>query len=365
MAELTINTKNIQDNICKLGDFFHDHGIKWSLITKVFSGDMDFLENVLTPEVIDKIDTIGDSRLTSLKNLRKVNPQMRTIYIKPPAAVYAEEVVAYADVSLNTSYDTIAALNEAAMLQGKIHQVIIMIELGELREGVSEEDIYEFYNSVFQLENIEVVGIGSNLGCMYGIEPTRDKLQQLCDIKHLITKSFNRELPLISGGTSITLPLVIENRVPKEINHFRVGEAAFFGVSPLKNEQFMDLSPHTFYFNANIIELEEKSLVPDGKISEANIGHTIDYEAFEEEETSYKAILDFGMLDVDKSDIEVVDKTISFVGITSDMIVVDLGLNKDAQGNQKYNVGDKITFIPGYMGVARLLNSKFIEKKFL
>src|SRR5690606_36935754 len=101
-------------------------------------------------------------------------------------------------------------------------------------------------------------GIGSNLGCMYGVEPSYDKLLQLSLYKELISARFKKDLHLISGGTSITLPMVESKAIPPEINHFRVGEAAFFGVSPLDNKQFKDLSTDTFEFFANIIEIEEK-----------------------------------------------------------------------------------------------------------
>ena len=135
-------------------------------------------------------------------------------------------------------------------------------------------------------------------------------------------------------------------------------------MSPLNNEQFHKLHTDTFDFTANIIELDEKKIVPDGIISDANIGHTAEFDEKDIGETSYKAILDFGMLDVDKEDIEAIDPDISFVGITSDMLVIDIGNNKTKDGKQKYHIGDKIHFKPNYMAVARLLNSKFIAKKF-
>lgn len=365
MAELIIETEKIKENIRTLSDYFEEKGIDWSLITKVFSGDHDFLENILTEEVIDKINSVGDSRLTSLKNLRAVNPAMRTIYIKPPAAIYADDVVKYADISLNTSFSTIKALNEAAGRAGKIHQIIIMIELGELREGVNRDDVMSFYEKVFKLPYIEVIGLGSNLGCMYGIEPTYDKLLQLSIYKELISTKFNKKLKYISGGSSITLPMIDQGAIPKDINHFRVGEAAFFGVSPLYNRQFRNLHTDTFAFEANIIELEEKKIVPEGVLSDANIGHTADFEDHDVSETTVKAILDVGMLDVDKDDIEALDKEVHFVGITSDMMVVDIGKNLTVEGKTKYRVGDRVRFKTNYMAVARLLNSKFIDKRFL
>lgn len=365
MAELIIKREKIKNNIKYLSEYFDQHDIHWSLITKVFSGDKEFLKNILTRDVIDKINSVGDSRLTSLKNLKEVNPDMRTIYIKPPAETYADDVVKYADISLNSSFSTIQSLNEAAKKAGKIHHIIIMIELGELREGVNRDDVMTFYEKVFNLSHIEVIGIGSNLGCMYGIEPTYDKLLQLSMYKELISEKFKKRLKFVSGGSSITLPLIEQGKVPKDLNHFRIGEAAFFGVSPLYNKRFKELNTDTFEFEANIIELEKKKLVPEGVLSDANIGHTADFDEYDAEETTVKAILDFGMLDVDKDDLEMLDPEVNFVGITSDMMVVDIGKNKTNKGLKKYRVGDKIQFKPNYMAVARLLNSKFIDKRFV
>lgn len=253
MAELIIHSDKIKENIKYLSSYFDSHNIEWSLITKVFSGDKTFLKKILTKEVIENINSVGDSRLTSLRNLREVNPDLRTIYIKPPAEIYADDVVKYANISLNTSLSTIKALNESAKKRNLIHKIIIMIELGELREGVNREEIIEFYESVFNLTNIEVIGIGSNLGCMYGVEPTYDKLMQLSLYKELISAKFKRDLKFVSGGTSITLPLVENEIIPKDINHFRIGEAVFFGNSPLDGKPFKNLHSNTFEFYANII----------------------------------------------------------------------------------------------------------------
>lgn len=365
MAELTIHTQKIKRNIGKLSALFAASDIKWSLVTKVFSGDVDFLRQILTEEVIENIGSVGDSRLTSLKNLKAVNPRMKTIYIKPPSKIYADEVVRYADISLNSSLSTIMTLNAEAGKIGKVHEIILMIELGEIREGINEASLLEACEKIFAMEHIHVLGIGSNLGCMYGVEPTYEKLERLLQYKADIEMRFGKKIALISGGTSITLPLLEQGAIPAEINHFRVGEAVFFGVSPLKNERFQDLETDIFDFTAHIIELEYKQVNPDGLIGDANIGQTRDFDPEETGRSSYKAILDFGMLDVDKTDIEFEDKELSFVGMTSDMLVIDLGKNRTPDGKKKYSVGDRIRFLPNYMAVARLLNSKFIDKKYM
>jgi len=363
MAELVVKTENIIRNIQKLDDFLKKQNIQWSLVSKVLSGDISFLKRILIDDIVNRLHSVGDSRLSSLKTIKKLNPELITIYIKPPAQSLVSNIVRYADISVNTSYRTIEALSKEAVKQKKIHKILIFIELGELREGVVRENIVEFYKKVFNLPNIEIIGIGSNLGCMYGIEPTYDKLLQLSLFKQLLEQMFNKKIPLISGGSSITLPLINRKLVPKAINHFRIGEAAFFGTSPLDNKRFQKLSTDTFRFNANVIELEEKNSVPDGVISDASIGHTSEILENEPLYKTYRAIMDFGILDVDVNDIKPKDENINFIGTTSDMTVYDIGQNINSQLKAKYQVGNKMTFIPNYMATARLMNSKFIDLK--
>ncbi len=361
MAELVVKTENIIKNIQKLDTLLKKHNVQWSLVSKVLSGDIDFIKKILTDDVVQRLHSVGESRLSSLKNIKKVNPEIETIYIKPPARQLAKSIVECADISVNTSADTIELLNREAKKQKKIHKVMIFIELGELREGVVRENIVDFYKKVFNLSNIEIIGIGSNLGCMYGIEPTYDKLVQLSLFKQLLEEMFETKINLISGGSSITLPLLNKRMVPPSINHFRIGEAAFFGTSPLDDKKFNSLSTDTFSFNANILEMEEKWSVPDGVMGEGNIGHTATPEESKQTEKSYRAILDFGMLDVDVDDLKVRDKNLNFVGTTSDMTVYDLGQNINSKLKQKYQVGNKIFFKPNYMAVARCMNSKFVD----
>lgn len=362
MATLKVDTGIILDNIRKLNSFLDEYNIRWSIIMKVLGGNQQVLECILNSEELRNIHSIGDSHLTGLKKIKQIKPDAVTIYIKPPAIDQIKNVISYADISLNTSIRTIEALNKEAKRQNKIHKIIVMIELGELREGVVREQILDFYKKVFRLSNIEVIGIGTNLGCMYGVEPTFDKLIQLCLYKRIIELTFRRKIDLVSGGSSITLPIVGKGKRPQEVNHFRIGEAVFFGTSPFTNKRFRNLSAQGFEFRANIIELAEKDTSPDGNIGEGNIG-TVAQINNNKRTKAYRAILDFGILDVDVDDIFPKDKGIHFAGTTSDMTVYDLGENKRKDGKQKYRIGDQILFHPNYMAVARLMNTPFIEKK--
>jgi ornithine racemase len=356
MATLQIQTDQIIGNIKKLNEFLKPKGIEWTLVTKILNGYKPALEKILGDPSIDLLHSIGDSRISNLKAIKEIRPEIVTIYIKPPAINQAKNVLKYADISLNSSYETLKELDIQAEKQDKIHRVIIMIEMGELREGVVRGNILNFYEQIFQMKNISVIGIGTNLGCMYGVEPTFDKLIQVSLYKQLIEKSFGVKLELISSGSSITLPLVAMGKIPKGVTHFRIGEAAFLGVSPYDGKKFRNLSANAFDFSAEIVELKKKEVVPDGNIGDGAVGITADYNQHQYDE-SYRAIVDFGELDVDHTNLFPKDKSINFIGTTSDMTVYDVGQKKT-----RYKVGHQLHFNPSYMAVARLTNSKYMTK---
>lgn len=304
------------------------------------------------------VERLCDSRISNLKVIKEISPDIETFYIKPPAQGNVHGIIKYADISFNTEIETIKALSVEAQKQNKIHKILIMIEMGELREGVLRDEFLDFYEAVFELPNIDVIGIGTNLTCMYGVLPTHDKLIQLSLYVKLVEAKFNRKIPYTSGGTSVTIPLIFQNLLPKDINHFRVGESFFMGTEPYHNEAIEGLSTHIFELSAEIIELTEKPVVPDGELGENLKGDTMTFDEKDRANTSYRAILDLGVLDVDEDQARLQDKSIEIVGSSSDVIVVDLGDNK-----QKYKVGDFIKFDLGYLAVLRIMNSRYIEKR--
>jgi predicted amino acid racemase len=355
MATLTINVDAIGDNVAQLDAFFASHGNRaWTLVTKVLCGHYETLSALKEEGILSIPHSVGDSRLDSLSIIKSLDPDIPTMYIKPPEVGYADQVVRYSDYSLNSSYYTLKALNNAASRLGITHRVILMVELGEIREGVQGESLLGLVKQARGLQNIEIAGIGTNLGCMYGIEPTRDKMVQLDLYRQIIESECGVALEYLSGGSSITLPLVESGRLPASINHFRVGEAAFFGTTPIEAAAFNGLNTDTFLFEAQIIEFYKKYNEPDGLISEANIGHTAEPESGIEK--SYRAIMDFGLLDTDHESLKP-RLDADFVGISSDMVVYACG-----DGEKDHAVGEIIPFDTNYMAVAKLMHSAFIHK---
>ena len=354
MAFITLNINKLKSNFDYLDNLFKKNGIEWSIVTKLLSGNKNFLTALLKFD----IKRIADSRVSNLKMIKSINPKIETIYIKPPAKRSISNIVKYADISMNTEFETIKLLSQEAKKQKKVHKIIIMIELGELREGIMGEDFVGFYESVFKLKNIKVVGIGTNLSCLYGVLPNHDKLIQLSLYEQLIEAKFNRQIPYVSGGSSVTIPLIFQNLLPKGINHFRVGETLFLGTDVYNNSKFKKMNSDIFMLYSEIIELIEKPTVPMGEMGRNVEGEKLEFKQSNIGETSYRAIIDLGLLDAETNHLEFTDKSLKFVGASSDMIVIDLGVNKN-----KYNVGDLVEIKMDYMGILRIMNSKYIGKK--
>lgn len=356
MAYLTFNRTKLKHNYDYLKRLFQAHGIEWAIVTKLLCGE----ENLLK-EVIDLgIKEVCDARLINIKRIKELAPDdVQTVYIKPPARKIIPEIVRYADASFNSEYHTIKAISEEAGRQGKMHKIIIMIELGDLREGIMGEELIDFYGSVFELPNIKVTGIGSNLNCLHGVMPSQDKLIQLSLYKQLIEAKFGRKIPWVTGGTSVVIPLLETHQLPEGINHFRVGETLYFGTDIVNHTDIKEMEQDVITLYAQIIEVTEKPVVPIGEMDANPQGETFEVDESLYGKTTHRAILDVGTLDI-SSDylIPFKDDSIEFVGASSDMLVIDIHDNK-----RGYKVGDFIPFHLKYMGALTLFNSDYIEKR--
>jgi len=354
MSYITLNSPKLFHNYQYLEKLFSDHEIHWAIVAKLLCGHEDFLKVVLQMTGKD----LCDSRLSNLKTIKELSPGTRTIYIKPPARRLAASIVRFADVSFNTELNTIKALSDEAVQQQKVHKIVIMVEMGELREGIMAKDLPQFFGDVLKLPNIEVVGIGTNLNCLNGILPDERKLFKLNRYKEIVEEMYGREIPYVSAGSSVTIPLLFKNQVPEGINHFRIGETLFFGTDVYQDSVISGMYQDVFTLTVEIIEMREKPVVPAGTAGTNLTGDTPVHDQKDIGKTSVRAIADVGLLDIDQKNICPVDPEVEIIGASSDMMILDLGDNAS-----HFKVGDTLEFTMNYMAVLRAMNSDYVDKK--
>jgi ornithine racemase len=353
MAYLNLNRTKLKENYSFLKILFEQHDIEWGVVSKMFCGNREYLK-----ELIDLgVKEIHDSRISNLAKVKEIAPSVQTVYIKPVSKRNLAKMVAYADVSLNSELQTIRWISKEAVRQQKNHKVIIMIETGDLREGVMGEHLVDFYEQVFELPNIEVVGLGTNLNCLNGVLPSPDKLIQLSLYRQIIELKFDRIIPWVSAGTSVTIPLLLQKQLPKGVNHFRVGETLYFGLDLLEERVIPGMHGDVFELNAEIIEMQQKPSIPTGDLGANPSGEFAQIDSALYGVSTFRAILDIGLLDVDPKFLISEDPKIELLGASSDMLIVNLDDNP-----KNYQVGDLLKFNLKYMGALHILNSSYVEK---
>ncbi|CAN5478712.1 ornithine racemase Orr [soil metagenome] len=353
MAYVKLYRSELRHNFEYLDSLFKKNGIKWGITTKLLCGNKDFINEVINLGVGE----VHDSRISNLRVVKNIDPETVTIYIKPPPKDTIPDLIKYADISLNTELSTMHELSEEAVRQGKVHKVIIMIEMGDLREGVMRDDLVDFYEKVFRLPGLEVVGLGTNLNCLHGVMPDGDKLIQLALYKQIIELRFKKEIPLVSGGTTVTIPLLLKNQLPTGVNHFRIGEALFFGKDLFSDGVIEGMSDQVLELYTQIIEISEKPMVPTGDLGINPQGRTTQVVKENVGKTAYRAIVDIGTLDIQPNYLIPVNENVTITDASSDMLILDVGENPN-----EYKVGDKIRFKLKYMGALGLMSSDYIEK---
>lgn len=353
MNQVIVNLEALQHNLRQINAWMEKQGASWTVVTKMLCGHADTLRALH----LLGVRSIGESRLENLAEMPQILQDLETWFLRVPDLSSVEEVARCSDVSLNSEHEVIATLNEASRKQGKIHKIIIMIELGDLREGILPGTLVDFYQRVFELDHIEVIGVGANLGCLAGAIPNVDQFMQLILYRELLELKFGHKLPLISAGSSVVLPLLLEGSLPKAINHFRIGEAIFLGTDLINGGTLAGLRDDVYRLRAEIVEIKEKGLVPQG---ETGVSTPIDAEFTTEAEPGqrgYRALVSVGNLDTDVTGLTPVDERLQVAGASSDIVVVNVG-----ESDRNLKVGNHIEFSLNYPALLRLMSSRYVEK---
>lgn len=345
---LRINLEKLRENTQTIVNLCEKRNIKVVGVTKVFCA----IPEVAQTMVKGGVEILGDSRIKNLKKLQHIPvPKM---LLRIPMKSEVEEVIKYADISLNSEIDTIKSLSEEAKKQRKIHEIILMVDLGDLREGVLKEGVIPIVEQIVKLEGIRLRGIGTNLTCYGSVIPTPDILEELVEIKNSINKKFNLNLDIVSGGNSSSLYLVQNGLIPRGITQLRIGEAIVLG----RETAFGDRIPHTyddvFTLEAQIVELKEKPSYPRGILGMDAFGER---QVYVDRGIMKRAILAIGKQDVNMNDLIPIDSSIELIGSSSDHLIVNV-----TNSQFPYKVGDIIKFKLRYGGILSCSTSEYVEK---
>jgi predicted amino acid racemase len=291
---------------------------------------------------------IGDSRIGNLAVLRTAGVAPLTL-IRTPMLSEVADVVRLGDTSLNTEPVVLDALAGAALALGTIHDVVLMVELGDLREGVAVHDVVDLARHVRRQPGLRLIGLGTNLACRCGVVPDQAKMEELSRLTVRVEAACQTLLAVVSGGNSANLGWALSTGDTGRINDLRLGEAILLGTEPSYRRPIEGLRLDAFTLVAEVIEVRLKPAQPWGTVAQATFGHV---PAPSGTGTVRQAIVALGRQDTDP-DGTVARRSFPMLGMSSDHLVLDVG-------DQDVSVGDELAFDLDYSALVRAMTSPFI-----
>lgn len=369
---VVIDIKKLRENINTLAGITKDDGnCSLMIVTKGLCADLEMVKMLAgAPEV----DFVADSRLKNIQSYSKIvrDAGKKTVLIRIPMLSEVEELVKYVDVCFNSEMETVRAIDKAAAKQGKVQDVLLMIDLGDLREGIffeNEDEILRAATEIKEMKNVNLYGIGVNLTCYGAIIPKNENLSRLVQIGKKIEAETGLKLEMISGGNSSSIYLIESDKMPRigrmpkdeklpeGINNLRLGEAFLLGNDTAYETEIPNTHHDAIKLQAQIVELKEKPSLPIGEVGVDAFGEKPYYE---DKGIMKRAIIAIGKQDTDLGSMTPVDKRIEIMGGSSDHIILDL-----TACNDDYKLGDIVEFTVGYGGMLKLATSPYVDRVYV
>lgn len=347
--KLIIDKTKVLHNMRTLVSAAHACGVSIALVSKVVCAHPSVVECIAE----SGCDMLADSRIENLEQAQVSIPKLSLRISMPDCA---EDVVRASDISLESEETTILVLQKAAEKLHKMHKIILMIDLGDLREGLFYQDyetILHAAQTVKSCPNLELYGTGTNLTCYGSVLPDEQNLGTLVRITEHLRADLDLPIPVISGGNSTSLQLLLENRLPRGINHLRLGESAMCGVIPGTYTKIDGCCQDAYRLDAELVECKYKPSYPIGELSKNAFGETVEYV---DKGTIYRGIAAIGRQDVRTDGLTPIDSRIEILGASSDHLLLDL------TNAPEYRVGDTVSFGLDYGALLSASTSAYVHK---
>lgn len=285
---------------------------------------------------------LGTSRLEQVAKCRAAGVPGPWLLIRIPGLTELPDVVALCEASLQSEWPTLLALEEECLRQNKTHRVIVMTDLGDLREGFwDKKELVDVCERVERdLPHVQLAGIGVNLTCYGSTKPTPEKMNELVGLARQVEQRIGRKLEIVSGGATSSFTLVHWGTMPAGVNHLRIGEAILLGKDlqvdwGIRDMDYLRMDALTL--RAEVVEVKDKPTYPIGEFAIDAFGRK---PAYEDRGIRRRAILALGRADVGELESLIPrEPGLTVIGGSSDHCIVDV---EDCP--RRLQVGDIVEF---------------------
>ncbi len=347
---LRIDVAKLRHNAQTLVDLAKSFSISIWGVTKVLGG----APPVGAAMLAGGVTALADSRLTNLRRLASSFPDTPKVLLRLPSPRQAEAVVHIAACSLNSEWTTLQALSQAAVAAQRQHRVLLMVDVGDLREGLWPDQVIPFVKRAIGLPGLQIAGLGTNLTCYGGVIPSPKNLGILVDLARELERQGLVQCEIVSGGNSSSLQLLQEGKIPRGINNLRLGESLILGRETVSRHPIAGLHTDAVVLQAEVVEVKQKPSVPVGHIGQDAFGNK---PVFVDRGLQRRAIVAIGKQDVDPGGLAPLDPGITVLGASSDHLLLDVGAYPG-----KVKVGQVFSFGLNYAALLAASTSAYVHK---
>ena len=351
---LVLDHEALRENMSTVTGWCADAGIDVAGVIKATTG----MPSVALDYESCGAKWIASSRLEQLRRAKEAGVKVPLLMIRVPMISELDELVQICDWSLQSELSTMEALEKAAVKAGRKHNVILMADLGDLREGVFEKgELIGLAKHVEEeLPGIHLAGIGTNLGCVGSVVPTEEKMLMLADRAEAIEEVIGRPLEVVSGGATSSLMPLFDGVMPAKINMLRIGAVVYCGPNEdlrtcYGRKEVDIMRDDVFTLEAEVVEVNVKPTHPIGELGVNAFGEKA---AYVDRGMRRRVILAIGRADYgDIGDIIPQHEGAEVTMASGDHTIVDV---EDCK--EDFRPGDVMRFSLKYSAILRLTASE-------
>ena len=253
---IEVDLGKIRDNTQTIAGRLGLRGIGVTGVTKAVCGHPAIAQAMLDGGA----SGLADARMSNVQRLREAGMTGSITLIRTPMISQADKVVQACEASYNTEILAISALAAAATRNGSVHGIVLMVEMGDQRDGILPENLADIAKQVMQMSGVALKGIAANFACLNGFVPTAFQMAAFGDLANEIEGVCGPFVKIVSGGNSANLPWALGEHATGRVNDLRLGETILLGVEPVSGDRIDGLYTDAFTLVAEVIETEIESL---------------------------------------------------------------------------------------------------------
>lgn len=344
---IEVDLEKIRHNTRYLVQRLGHRGIVVTGVTKAVCGHPDIARAMLDGGVTG----LADARIENIEWMRRSGINCPMSLIRTPMLSQADRITQGCSSSYNTELDAIQLLASSARRADTVHGIILMVELGDLREGVMPGDLEDITRKVMSIPGVALKGIGTNFACLSGIAPDAQTMAAFSSLANEIERACGLVLETVSGGSSANLPWALDAGNAGRVNDLRLGEAILLGVDPVSGSRIDGLYTDAFTLVAEVIESKVKPESGKWLAVKPELAHV---PTVSDRRQIRQSILAVGYQDTDIDGLSL-PMGLTLIGATSDHLVVETA-------DLCLAIGTEVSLQPNYSALMRVMNAPNVEK---